>query len=373
MPSMAQRMKAWVYHPLADPSENGLAIRLEAVPVPEVGPGEVLVRVVKASVCGTDETLFTGGLSRPPDGIIPGHEFCGEVVEVGAGVEQIGVGHVVAMESHYSLPDGADEGIIGLWPPRDEQRNELKTYHGGYAEYSCFPAECAHRLPPGLAAGSFWPSLFEPAGNDFLLAQEIRDLNPRHVSVFGCGPHGLYAQIFLRHFGVPEIYAFEKDPFRAEFARDLGCATVVFEPGDPAVGPQIRNRTGGRGFDVSVDMVGKSGQAYADCLNLTRDGGTVVLFGLFTSDFEIAGRNANELIFSRGSITIAHQDKSLQIIGITGREGIWPALIESVSASSELQRLLMEPVTIVGELDLLGKYIQEREPEILKAAFYPFK
>ncbi len=358
-----QRMKAWVYHPPEAPGEGTVAIRLEEVPVPRAGQGELLVRILKASVCGTDETLFQGGLSRAPDGVVPGHEFCGEVVEVGEGVQGISPEDVVAVESHYSLPGGVDEGVIGLWPPRDADKQNLKVYHGGYAEYACIPAECAHRLPPGLASGDFWPSLFEPAGNDFLLAREVKKLAPQRVAVVGCGPHGLYAQIFLKHFGIPEVVAFEKDATRAEFARRLGCASEVVDPSAAAAAEP---------FDVTLDMVGKTGGAFRSCCEMTRPGGTVVLFGLFTGEFQIDGRAGNDLIFSRERVAVDWNGKRLHVLGVTGREGIWEDLIRSVGESRQLQELLMRPVTVVGRLDELGEHVRNRRPELLKAAFHPF-
>ncbi len=371
MPAM-ELMKAWVYHPPATPSSQEVAIALEEVPVPPVGGGEVLIEVRKASVCGTDETLFAGQLNRALDGIIPGHEFCGEVAEVGDGVQNVRQGDLVAVESHYSLPGGVDEGIIGLWPPRDSEKRELKAYHGGYSQFSCIPADCAHPLPADLVEGDFWPSLFEPAGNDFLLAREVRKLRPKRVGVFGCGPHGLYAQVFLQHFGIPDIVAFETDSFRADFARGLGCARAVLDPTTSACRQQVEDLTQGGWFDVSLDMVGKDGGVFQSCCRLTRPGGTIVLFDLFTGDFQLNGRGGNEVIFSRQHFTTEIEGKPLDILGVTGREGIWEDLIRSVAGSRELQRLLMEPVTVVGPLDQLGEHVRHRRPQLLKAAFHPF-
>lgn len=367
-----EKMKAWVYH--TDPQPEGsIHIRLEEVPIPKAEAGDILLRVHRASVCGTDETLFSGKLKRASEGVIPGHEICGEVIELGPGVTDLRLGDMVAVESHYSLPGGVDEGVIGLWPPVTPTGQPLRVYDGGYAEFVAIPALCAHRLPPELAHGPFWPSLFEPAGNDFLLAKEVIESgSPRKVGVVGCGPHGLYALIFLKHFGVSEIVAFEPDPYRREFARSMGCALDVLDPNQPDVSARVAELTGGEGFDACVDMVGKSGEAFQFCCELTREKGMVVLFGVFSRDCTIEGKSGNDLIFGRQRMTIFHHGKKLSLLGVTGREGIWEDLIRAVAGNADLQEQLMLPVTIVGPLNLLGEHIERRRPDVLKAAFLPF-
>ncbi len=357
-------MKAWVYD-LERKPESDLHLYLETRPIPTPGPGDILLKVLKTSVCGTDEMLFSGNLRRARNGIIPGHEFCGEIVEIGSHTEGFGIGEVIAGESHYGQNGIEEEGVIGLWPPRLHGGVEGRVVEGAYAEYVCIPAECAHRIPRDLSDGNFWPSLFEPAGNDFLLARLVVDEMPSDsVGVFGCGPHGLYAQVFLRHFGLERLVAFETDPYRRNFAREMGCVDQALDPRHDIseVGP----------FDVTLDMVGKQGQAFRQCCDLTRDRGSVVLFGLFHKEFEIGGRPANELIFGRKTVEIDHRGKRLQVVGVTGREGIWPELIETVGSSSQLQALLMKPVEVVGPLDLLGDEIQRNRPQTLKRAFWEF-
>ncbi len=363
-------MKAWVYRPHLDAET---ALRLEEVAIPRLGPRDLLLRVVKASVCGTDETLFARGLNRVDEGVIAGHELCGEIVEVGREVTELRVGGKVAVESHYRLPGAVDEGVIGLWPPRNSQGGTLDFYHGGYAQFTRIPVECAHPLPEELEEESFWPSLFEPAGNDFLLAREALSLGARTVAVVGCGPHGLYAQIFLRHLGIEHIVAFETDPERARFARDLGCATAVLDPTAADLLPRLEETTRGRLFDLSIDMVGKTGKAYQLCRKITREGGHIILFGLFTGQYRIAGTVANDLIFGRRKLPIEFEGKRMGLLGVTGREGVWPELIETVAASAPLRTLLMKPVSVIGPLDLLLNHLEHRSPDLLKAAFRAFE
>lgn len=359
-------MRAWVYRSDYG-SDETLCLRLEERPVPTPGPKDVLLKILKVSVCGTDEMLFAGNLRRAQEGIVPGHELCGEIVEVGSGVTGLQPGRIVAAESHYSQKGASQEGVIGLWPPTLSNGSRGRVVDGGYAEFAVIPSECAHVLPDGLQEGNFWPSLFEPAGNDFFLARLVQDrFSPSRVGVFGCGPHGIYAQIFLRHFGVPEITAFEIDPDRRRLAREVGCADAVIDPGQAE---------GGFDFDVTVDAVGKDGQVYRQACRWTRPGGAVILFGLFHKEVEIDGVSANDLIFQRKELTVDTGvdtgDRSLTVVGVTGREGIWPDLIRSVAESPELQRLLMMPVDVEGPLDSLKQSFSVKGTG-LKRAFWGF-
>ncbi|MGH9338048.1 MAG: zinc-dependent alcohol dehydrogenase [Acidobacteriota bacterium] len=357
-------MKAWRYRPERDDG-SGIYIYLEDVPIPGPQPDELLLKVSKVSVCGTDEMLFAARLRKALDGIIPGHEFCGEIVEMGSDSGSFKLGQIVAGESHYRRPGSIDEGVIGLWPPRSAHGTPERPVQGAYAEYVCIPASCAHVISAQLLEGRFWPSLFEPAGNDFLLARCVAQVGgAASVGVFGCGPHGLYAQIFLRHFGIPSIVAFETDSYRRRFAQDLGCADQVIDPREGL--PDLR-------FDVTIDMVGKSGAAFEQSCQLTREGGAVILFGLFNRDVSIAGEPANDLIFNRRELTFQWKGKTLKLVGITGREGVWGDLIQTVTSSPQLQERLMKPVNIVGSLDLLGEDARHHRPEVLKRAFSAFE
>lgn len=363
-------MKAWIYQEdLPSPPH----ISLERVKLPEAQADDVLLKIERVSVCATDEMLFAGLLKRALNGVIPGHELCGRIMASGAHDSRLKEGQLVAVESHYSLLGGVDEGVIGLWPPHTSAGEPLRLYNGGFAEYVAVPATCVHPLPENCLDHGFWPSLFEPAGNDFLLARiAMQQEGASHFAVAGCGPHGLYAQIFLRHFGANRIVAFELDPERRTFARELGICDAVLDPASEGFLEEVLELTEGALFDVAIDMVGKSGQAFDMCCDLTRPEGHVLLFGLFSGSYEIDGVGANDLIFGRRHFEHSHKDKTLRLIGVTGREGIWSELIKTVCSNRELQVQLMKPVTVVGSLDDLDEHARSKPPGILKAALYPF-
>lgn len=364
-------MKAWVYRK-DKTDDRGLHLFSEEIPMPRPAPNEVLVKVRKVSVCGTDESLFKADLKRVPDGIVPGHEFYGEIVELGKEVKGLRTGQTIAGESHYQVPQTEDQGIIGLWGPEIRKGESLPPINGAYAEYLSIPKECAHPVPEEAVSDGFWPSLFEAIGNDYYLIKRAKeDANPQQLGVFGCGPHGLFAQIFARHFGINRIAAFEVDPFRRNFAAKMMAADQVFDPTSQLV-ESVREFTSGKFFDTTLDMVGKQGQGFESCCETTRDGGTIYLFGLFTDRFAINGIQGNEIIFKMQHFDHQYKDKKLKVAGITGREGIWTELIETVCRKKDLQEHLMRPVKIMGNLNQLGEDTRNPKPGIMKRAYHGF-
>ena len=364
-------MRAWVYR--KEKSEQGFHIFEEEVPRPNPGPSQVLVRIEKISVCATDESLFRGELKKVPDGIIPGHEFYGEIFELGKNVQGLKVGDKIAGESHYTVQNAQEAGIIGLWGPEIRKGELLPPIHGAYAEYLAIPAECAHTVPAELISDQFWPSLFEAVGNDYFLIKQIQKADHvENLGIVGSGPHGMFAQIFARHMSIAGIVAFETDAYRRNFASDLKAADKVIDPSDRLL-EQVHEFTRGKWFDATIDMVGKQGQGFLSCCETTRDGGTIFLFGLFSGDrFFIDGIAGNEIIFKMKTLHHEYKGKHLKVVGITGREGIWRELIDTVAADQDLQHNLMKPVTVMGTLSRLGADTRFPKAQILKRAYYAF-
>jgi glycine C-acetyltransferase len=362
----AKTMQAWVYRKQA--LGDGGHLSLEQVPVPQPMPGELLVRVKCASVCGTDEDLFRGKFAHAHDGTIPGHEMYGEIVALGDNVRGYKVGQHVAAESHYTLPGYREEGIIGLWGPRVDGEHYLRPLNGGYAEYAAIPTYCAHLVPEVLEKNGFFPSLFEGIGNDCLVAKHLFDNGlTGDVAVVGCGYHGLVTQMFAKSFGVKKLVAFEVDARRLELAREFGADAVVDSRSADLASMNSS-------FDSVVDIAGGSQAVLDQCLGLVRDGGTVILFGLYGNpSIKLNGYAINDIIFHRMEFEIDHAGKRLHIHGITGREGVWPYLIDAVASSAELRSRIMRLVTVMGPLDRLGADTLVRDPlKVIKRAYTGF-
>lgn len=364
-------MKAWVYQKDATP--EGPHIALSEIPMPRPMPGELLVKIRCVSVCGTDEDLFRGKFPHVQDGIVPGHELFGEIVDVGSNVRGFKLGQRVVAESHYIMPGYPEEGIIGLWGP-SIHGEYLRPLNGGYAEYTTIPTYCAHIVPNVLGEPDFFPSLLEGVGNDCLVAKYLFDNSLLGtVGIVGCGYHGLMTQLFAKNFGVRKLAAFEIDPARLERAKNFG-ADAVFHSRSETLAAEVAAFTEGKGFDTIIDIAGGSRKVLDQCLGLVSDGGTLVLFGLYGDpSVTLAGYAINDIIFHMRELTVEHEGKTIHVRGITGREGIWPYLIDTVATSPDIQRKIMSLVTVKGTLERLGEDTAALDTKkTIKRAYLPF-
>jgi threonine 3-dehydrogenase len=316
------------------------ALEWADVPVPACGPDDVLLKVRAASLCGTDAHIYqwdasiaakiagaTDNLSRP---LILGHEFCGEVVEVGRAVRGVGAGaqesirpgDFVSAESHivcgecYQCRHGefhvcARERIIGVH--RD----------GGFAEFIAIPARCAWKNDPAVVPVEV-ACVEEPFGNAVHAATEY-DPRDRSVVLFGAGPIGLFSIIVAAAEGAARIVAVDTSPYRLELAKKVGADVVIrTEPapkGDVAARDRERERLFGLlrdaaapwEIDLVLEMSGHPDALDAG-LRAVRRGGKVVLFGIPKESSVTFARYSEDVIF--GGVTLK---------GIIGRKlfGTW--------------------------------------------------
>jgi 2-desacetyl-2-hydroxyethyl bacteriochlorophyllide A dehydrogenase len=246
---------------------------LRRVERPEPGPGEVLVRVGAAGICGSDLELLDG--LRPPPyvryPIVPGHEWAGTVEAVGTGVETVDVGAAVVAEGFRACGDCARcrESRTNLCTA--EYAETGFTHPGAFADFLCIPAGLVHRLPPGsdLAAAA----LLEPAACVAcgLLAAELRpDLS---VAVVGAGTLGLLAVALLRLSSPARVALVGTRPDRLALGRELGAGeTCDLRVKDPM-------ETLGGDFDLVFEAASRP-EGAATAAALARRGGTVVLEGI---------------------------------------------------------------------------------------------
>src|SRR5262249_35179538 len=157
--------------------------------------------------------------------------------------------------------------------------------------------------------------------------------------------------------------------FRRQFAAEMKAADAIYDPRTNLL-EATKDFTGGKLFDVTLDMVGKQGQGFEACCKTTRDGGTIFLFGLFTGNFAIDSVPGNEIIFKMKTLEYTYERKKLRVIGITGREGIWDELIDSVCKSKQMQHHLMKPIHVMGTMEQLGEDTRNLRPDVMKRAYY---
>ena len=249
------------------------AMALREVATPVAGPGEVLVRVLAAGICGSDRHMFKGEYptGRP---VTLGHEFCGRVAAVGAGVTGFAGGELVTVDPNIACgtcpacrkgrPNLCDS-LLAIGVFRD----------GGFADYVAVPAQQAFILPDGLDPlhGAF----SEPLACCLHALDIARIVPGSSVAVLGGGVIGLLMVQLARLAGAGEIVLVTRQATRRALALDLG-ATVAIDPVAGDVVDAVRSHSG-RGVDVVLECAGVP-ETLQQGLGMLARGGVLVLFGV---------------------------------------------------------------------------------------------
>lgn len=276
---------------------------LADVPIPQIGPTDVLIRVEKAGVCGTDLHIYASDKwarerVRPP--LVVGHEFMGTVAAVGGAVRSVRAGERVSAEGHiadltcYLCRTGEAHicervSIIGV--DRD----------GAFAEYVAIPEYNVWKLDPAIP--DEFAAIFDPLGNAVHTVMAA-GVSVKSVAITGVGSIGLMAIPVARAAGAASVYAIDINPAKLELAQRLG-ADATFAATQPGLIEEIRERTNGDGVDVLLEMSG-SGAAIDAGLQMVRNGGTAALLGIPSDTVNI--NLAERIIF-----------KGLTVLGVNGR------------------------------------------------------
>ena len=276
---------------------------LDEVAVPELGPSDVLIRVRRAGICGTDQHIYGWDAwaqrrIKPP--LIVGHEFMGTVVAIGAAVRGVAVGDRVSAEGHISC------GVCLLCRTGEAHICEhVKIIgvdtDGAFAGYIRMPDTNVWRLDPSIP--DEWAAVFDPLGNAVHTVMAA-GVSTRSVVITGVGSIGLMAIPVARAAGASAVYAIDVNPAKLELATRLG-ADETFLATDPGVVADVRRRTNGDGADVLLEMSG-SGSAIDTGLKIVRNGGRAALLGIPSDNVNL---NLAELIIFKG----------LTVLGINGR------------------------------------------------------
>lgn len=273
-------------------------------PIPQSGPKDLLVKVKAAAICGTDThiyewTPYAQSRVKPPTPI--GHEFCGEIVEMGSAVEHFEVGDMVAGETH--IPCGTCYLCVTGQPHICQNMLILGIHTPGvFAEYTLLPAVCAWKLPKG-----FDPeigAILEPFGVGVHGAL-LGPLHAANVAVLGCGPIGQLAIATAAVCGAKKVMVSDVEDVRLEMAKKMG-ATHLYNGRRDDVVAEVRKETGGLGADVVLEVTGVP-PVMESALKMCRKSGRVTFIGL-PNDPIIFNDFANDLIY-----------KELKVSGVTGR------------------------------------------------------
>ncbi|WP_256106010.1 L-threonine 3-dehydrogenase [Streptomyces sp. ODS05-4] len=271
-------MKALVKHK----AEPGLW--LMDVPEPETGPGDVLIRVLRTGICGTDLHIrswdnWARGAVRTP--LVLGHEFVGEVAGVGADVTDIAVGDLVSGEGHLVCGKCRNclagrrhlcRATVGLGVGRD----------GAFAEYVALPASnvWVHRAKVDLDVAA----IFDPFGNAVHTALSF-PLVGEDVLITGAGPIGVMAAAVARHAGARNVVVTDVSEPRLELARKAG-ATLAVNVARQSIEDAQRTLGLREGFDVGLEMSGNA-QAMRGMVDNMTHGGRIAMLGLPAEEFAV--------------------------------------------------------------------------------------
>ena len=273
----------------------GPGAEIREVPVPACGPAQLLLQVKRAGVCGTDLHIhswdrWSQGRIKPP--VTLGHEFVGEIVEIGAGVTEFQLGERVSCESHivcnHCIACRTGNGHVC-----ENTRILGVDVNGGFAEYVTVPAVNAWRAPGNIPIEV--AAVMEPLGNAVhtAFAGPISGCN---LAVTGCGPIGLFAIGVAKAAGAARVFASDVSPYRLDLARQMK-ADAVIDVSKESLVDRCRELTDGAGLDGVLEMSG-SPAAMRDGLQALRSGGRLSYLGLPKEPFEL---DWNRLVIFKGA------------------------------------------------------------------------
>ena len=278
-------------------------IWLEKIRKPEIGHNDVLIRVRRSAICGTDIHIFQWddwARKTIPVPLAVGHEFCGEVVECGSEVRGLEPGDRVSAEGHITC------GVCRNC--RAGRRHLCRNTEGvgvnrpgAFAEYISVPAFNVFKLPDAITDDI--ASILDPLGNATHTALSF-DLVGEDVLITGAGPIGIMAVAIARYAGARHIVITDINDYRLELARKMG-ATVALNVKSGTLDHTMQQLDMREGFDVGMEMSGNPA-AFRDLLRTMHHGGKVALLGIPPAETAI---DWNQVIF-----------KGLILKGIYGRE-----------------------------------------------------
>jgi len=284
-------------------------------PAPTAAADEVLVRVCHAGICGSELSGYLGhnALRLPP--LIMGHEFAGEIVEIGPLVSELRpeltAGLLVTVNPLWYCGDCAAcaAGTNQLCASR-----RLLGAHrpGAFAEYISAPAKLALPLPAGMDTRI--GALTEPVGCAVRIAELAGDVADADCLVIGAGPIGLLSLQMLRYQGAARVFIAEIDEARLEMGEALGG--IAIQPSAVDTVEAVREATAGAGVAVSIDAVGTA-LTREQCVAATRASGRLILSGLHeeSSAMPVAAMIRSE-IMAKGSFayTPANFARALELL-----------------------------------------------------------
>ncbi|MDQ0178309.1 2,3-butanediol dehydrogenase [Bacillus chungangensis] len=328
-------MKAARWHGAKD-------IRVEEIAEPVIKSGMVKIKVEWCGICGSDLHEYLAGpilipdkephyISKETAPLVMGHEFSGQVIEIGDGVTRVQVGDRVAVEPILSCGE-CDACRLGRYNLCDHLGfHGLAGGGGGFSEVTMVKEHMVHKLPDGMSYEQ--GALVEPAAVALHSVRQSRMKAGDKIAVFGAGPIGLLTIQAAKAAGASEIYVIELSEERKAFAEKVG-ATTVLDPSKVDVVSEIRRLTNG-GVDVAFEVTGVPVVLQQAIDSTTFDGETVIV-SIWETEASI---QPNNLVLKERNLT-----------GIIAYRNIYPAVMKLISQGQMNADLLITKKISLGQI-----------------------
>ena len=276
---------------------------LAEAPVPEIGINDVLIRILKTAICGTDVHIWNWDAWAQKTIPVPmhvGHEFVGQVAAIGSNVRDLAIGEIVSGEGHL-VCGRCRNCLAGRRHLCKDTKGVGVNRPGAFAEYLSIPVTNVWHADPRIPLDIL--SIFDPFGNATHTALSFNVLG-EDVLITGAGPIGIMATAIAKHAGARYVVTTDVNPYRLDLARKMG-ATVALNVRERRIADVQRELGMTEGFDVGLEMSG-NGEAFKEMLANMCHGAKIALLGIPSADLAI---DWNTVIFNM-----------LTIKGIYGRE-----------------------------------------------------
>lgn len=300
-------------------------LELLDVPVPDIGPMDVLIRISRTAICGTDLHIWNwdswAGKTIPIPMTV-GHEYCGYVEKTGSGVTDLVPGDYVSGEGHL-VCGRCRNCLAGRRHLCPNTEGVGVNRPGAFAEFLSLPYRNVYKLDPAIPENL--AAIFDPLGNAVHTALSW-DLVAEDVLITGAGPIGCMAAAVCRFAGARHVVVTDPNPFRLDLARQLG-ATRTINIQQESLADVKDELDMKEGFDIGLEMSGHP-SGLADILEHSSHGARISLLGIFPDKFEI---DFDKVIF-----------KGLILKGIYGRE-----MFETWYKMSSMIRAGLDPTAVI--------------------------
>jgi L-iditol 2-dehydrogenase len=331
-------------------------LELIAMPEPEIGPDDLLVRVRACGICGSDVHGFDGSTGRRIPPLVMGHEAAGEVVRVGSNVEDLGPGDRVTFDStiYCGRCFFCTRGDVNLCDNREVLGVSPGPYrrHGAFAEYVAVPRRISYRLPDALS--------YEHAAMIEAVSVAVHAVNLTPIRlgdtgvVVGSGMIGLLAIQAARLAGCGSVIAVDVDEARLRKAATLGATHTLAANTETA--ERVRELTGGNGADAVIECVGAEAPVRT-AIACVRKGGAVTLVGNLAAQI---GFPLQEVV-----------TRQIRVQGSCASNGEYPAVIGLLASGGIRVDPLISAVAPLAEGPAWFDRLYRREPDLMKVILRP--